>query len=310
MWIHELAGKGDLDPLGKVCHRYTSGLDDESIAYAAESARLLRTETAKRSAMFKQLKGTGVMPDGKVTRELAAKHKELRPLVAIFDEVQNLLTDGQRGKQAAEDLAYAIRVGRALGIIVVLSTQRPDAKIIPTAITGLIVSRFCLMVPGWAENDLVLGTGSFKAGYRSTNFRPKLDAGLGWLKGGEAGIPEIIRTYYLDLPATERIAVRARDMRDRAGMLTGYALGELDATEKRGVLADVVAVFGSDAKLQWAELADRLADRWPDRWGDVAKEALSAQCTALGVQPLKSVRMGESVSTGCSRAGVERAMGK
>ena len=32
-----------------------------------------------------------------------------------------------------------IRVGRAYGIIVVLSTQRPDAKIIPTAITGLIV---------------------------------------------------------------------------------------------------------------------------------------------------------------------------
>src|ERR1022692_3485509 len=34
IWIHELAGKGDLDPLAKVCHRYTSGLDDESIAYS------------------------------------------------------------------------------------------------------------------------------------------------------------------------------------------------------------------------------------------------------------------------------------
>ena len=59
IWIHELAGKGDLDPLGKVCHRYTSGLDDEAIAYAAESARLLRNETERRSAMFKKLKGSG-----------------------------------------------------------------------------------------------------------------------------------------------------------------------------------------------------------------------------------------------------------
>ena len=42
----------------------------------------------------------------------------------------------KRVEQAAEDLAYVIRVGRALGIIAVLSTQRPDAKIIPTSITG------------------------------------------------------------------------------------------------------------------------------------------------------------------------------
>src|SRR5581483_11277363 len=36
LWVHELAGKGDLDPLAKVCHRYCSGLDSEAIAYAAE----------------------------------------------------------------------------------------------------------------------------------------------------------------------------------------------------------------------------------------------------------------------------------
>ncbi|HUY47993.1 MAG TPA: hypothetical protein VMV92_20075 [Streptosporangiaceae bacterium] len=217
LWIHELAGKGDLEPLAKVCHRYTSGLDDEAIAYAADSARLLRGETERRSAMFKKLKGSGAMPDGKVTRELAARHKELRPLVAIFDEVQNLLTGKQHGEQAAEDLAYVIRVGRAMGIIAVLSTQRPDAKIVPTSVTGLIISRFCLMVPDQPANDVVLGTSSYRRGYDATVFRPKLDAGLGWLKGGEEGIPQICRTYYLNIPDTERIAARARDMRDRGG---------------------------------------------------------------------------------------------
>ena len=309
LWIHELAGKGDLDPLAKVCHRYVSGLDDESIAYAAESARMLRAETGRRSAMFKQLKGTGAMPDGKVTRELAAKHRELRPLVAIFDEVQNVLTDDQHGKQAAEDLAYAIRVGRALGIIVVLSTQRPDAKIIPTAITGLIVSRFCLMVPGQPENDLVLGTGSYKAGYRSTNFRPKIDAGLGWLKGGEAGLPGITRTYYLDIPAAERIAARARDIRDRAGVLTGYALGEFEQSEARDVLADVAAVIGTRPGMHWAELADALANRWPDRWADVTAETLSAQCRALGV-PSVDVKSAGTTLKGARRVALEKAMGR
>lgn len=307
IWIHELAGKGDLEPLAKVCHRYCSGLDDEAIAYAAESARLLRIETERRQAAFKRLKGSGLMPDGKVTRELAEKFPELRPLVAIFDEVQNLLTDKQHGEQAAEDLAYVIRVGRAYGIIAVLSTQRPSAKIIPTDITGLIVSRFCLMVPDQPANDLVLGTTSYKRGYDATVFRPKVDAGLGWLKGGEEGIPQICRTYYLNIPDTEKIAARARDMRDRAGVLTGYALGEVAIAEKRDVLADVAAVFGIDKGLQWEELAERLADRWPGRWADLTAEAISAQCRKLGV-PSVDIRAAGTVRKGCRKVGVDKAM--
>jgi DNA segregation ATPase FtsK/SpoIIIE, S-DNA-T family len=305
LWINELSGKGDLDPLAKICHRYTSGLDDESIAYAAESARLLKAETDKRSAMFKKLRGMGLMPDGKVTRELAARYRELRPKVAIFDEVQNLLMDKTHGAQAADDLAYVIRVGRAYGIIAVLATQRPDAKIIPTSITGLVIGRFCLMVPDWPANDLVLGTSAYKRGYDATVFRPKLDAGLGWLKGGEDGVPQICRTYYLDLPATERIAARARDMRDRAGVLTGYALGEFEQAEARDVLADVLAVFGDAPGLHWDELADRLAERWPDRWADITGDAMSAQLRSKGV-PSVGVKMAGVTLKGCRRIAVER----
>jgi len=179
----------------------------------------------------------------------------------------------------------------ALGIIVILSTQRPDKESVPPAVTGLIIARFCLMVPGQVENDMVLGTSSYKNGYKAISFRPKVDAGLGWLKGSEDGVPQITRTYYLDLPASERITSRARDMRDRAGVLTGYALGEADDAAPRDVLADVLAVLGDDAGLHWGELADRLANRWPDRWSDISAESLSAQLRALGV-PSVDVRMG------------------
>jgi len=305
LWIHELAGKGDLDPLGQVCHRYCSGMDAEAIAYAADSARLLRAETERRSKVFKQLRGSGALPDGKVTRELAAAYRELRPLMAAFDEVQNLLTDRQHGEQAAEDLAYVIRVGRAYGIIAVLSTQRPDAKIIPTSITGLIVSRCCMMTPDQPANDFVLGTSSYKRGYDSTVFRPKIDAGLAWVKGGEEGIPQIVRTYYLDLPATERIIGRARVMRERAGVLTGYALGETFAAEHRDVLADVLAVFGDARGIHWDTLADRLAERWPDRWADLTGEAISAQVRPLGV-PSVMVSTDGVKARGCRRVAVER----
>ena len=218
LWVHELAGKGDLEPLGQVCHRYCSGLDDESIAYAAESVRLLRAELGRRQARFKKLPKEA-KPDGKLTRELAADRR-LRPIVAIFDEYQNLHMHPEFGKQASEDLAYVIRLGRAYGIIVIISTQRPASECVPTSITGIVTARFCLKVPDQPANDMVLGTSSYRAGYDATAFRAKTDAGLGWLKG--EGDPQAVRTYYLDLPATARIAARARAMRETAGVLSGY----------------------------------------------------------------------------------------
>lgn len=306
LWVHELAGKGDLDPVAQVCDRYVSGLDDESIAYAAESARRLRGELERRAKVFGQLPKDVRGREGKLSRELAARGFRLK--VAIFDEVQNLFMHPEFGEQAADDLAYVIRLGRALGIIVILATQRPDKDSLPTAIRGIVTARFCLKVPDYDSNDMILGTGAYKAGYNAAIFRAKTDAGLGWLKGD--GDPQVIRTYYLDLPAAERIGARARLMRERAGVLSGFALGLEDDTrpEARDVLADVLAVFGDAPGLHWDVLAERLAERWPDRWAGLSHTALSAQCRALGVLSV-TVSVGGSKDKGCRKVAVEQAAG-
>ena len=72
MWVHELKGSGDLDPLERVSHRFVSGVDDESIAYAAESLRLLRAEVMRRTERLKAL-ARELCPDKRVTRQIAAK---------------------------------------------------------------------------------------------------------------------------------------------------------------------------------------------------------------------------------------------
>ena len=128
------------------------------------------------------------------------------------------------GAQIIDDLAYVERLGRALGIIIVLATQRPDNDALPPKIRDLATVRFCLKVPDQVSNDMILGTGAYQAGYRASEFRPKIDAGLGWFKG--EGDPQAVRTHYLDLNDTARIAARARAMREAAGVLSGYALGE------------------------------------------------------------------------------------
>jgi S-DNA-T family DNA segregation ATPase FtsK/SpoIIIE len=302
--IHELAGKGDLEPLAQVCHRYCSGLDDDSIAYAAESAALLRRELERRSKLFSNVP-KHLRPEGKVTRELAQQVKGLRPRVEVWDEAQNMFMHPEHGAQAADDLAYVMRLGRALGIIVILATQRPDKDSLPTAIRGIVTCRFCLKVPDYDSNDMILGTGAYKAGYNAAIFRAKTDAGLGWLKGD--GDPQVCRTYYLDLPAAERIAARARAMRERAGVLTGYAAGLEDGATPRDVLADLLSVFATDSGMQWATAAERLAERFPDRWADATAEGVSAQCRAVGVRSV-DVRADGQVLKGCRRVAAEKAM--
>ena len=303
LWVHEHAGKGDLEPLAQVCHRYVSGLDDDSIAYSADSLRMLRAELERRSGVLKQVPKEQ-RPDGKVTRTLAGQRGlRLRPIVAVFDEVQNLFMHPEHGSQAAADAGYVIRLGRAYGIVLVLATQRPDATSLPTAISGNVSSRFCLRVPGQVENDIVLGTSSYRNGYKATAFRAKTDAGLGWLKAD--GDPQIVRTYYLDLPATEKIAARARAMRSAAGVLSGYALGQDDTEQPRSFAADVLAVFGTDARLWSATIAARLADSLPGVYADITADAVASQLRALGVE-VKNVREhGQAPRKGCERAAIE-----
>jgi S-DNA-T family DNA segregation ATPase FtsK/SpoIIIE len=303
LWIHELAGKGDLEPLARVCHRYVSGLDDEAVAYVAESARMLRAELDRRSGVLKTLPRQD-RPDGKVTRELAAQRRlRLRPILATFDEVQNAIMHPDYGPQIIANLAYVERLGRAYGIILILATQRPDAESLPPKIRDLATVRFCLKVPDQQSNDMILGTGSYHAGYRASEFRPKIDAGLGWFKG--EGDPQAVRTYYLDLNDTARIAARARAMREAAGVLSGYALGETPDSESRSFAADVLTIFGEDSRLHCATIAARLRDLMAGVYADTTQEAVSSQLTAAGITVKKLRETGPAASPGV-RAGCER----
>ena len=155
---------------------------------------------------------------------------------------------------------------------------------------------------------MVLGTSAYKNGARATTFRPKVDAGLGYLKGDES-VPQVVRTYYLNTEATERVAKHARALREAAGTLSGAALGDDDRPERRDVLTDVAEAFGDAAALHWTELATRLAERFPERWAATTPDAVSAECRARGV-PSVVVTAGGDRGRGCRREAVETADGQ
>lgn len=296
-WIHELKGTGDLDPFEPLCPRFVSGIDDDSIGYAAESLRKLRAEVERRAPRIKNLPSE-ICPQKKVTREIAAKYRQLRPLVCFIDEAQNLFSHATYGKQAGEDAEFIIKVGPAMGIVLIIATQRPDKASLPTGVSANVSIRFCLKVMGQLENDMILGTSAYKNGIRATTFRPKIDAGLGYLISEDPAL--VCRTYNPGDGDVKHVVARARILRERAGTLPVQA----DADPERDVLADVLAALDPDPGLHWEILAQRLAERWPDRWADVTGDAISAQCRKLGV-PSVDVRYptGRSgtVRKGCRR---------
>ena len=89
---------------------------------------------------------------------------------------------------------------------------------------------------------MVLGQSAHKNGYRATMFDFD-DKGIFYF-AGEGCAPRICRGHEVDGPAAKEIAARARIMREHAGRLTGYALGQDHDEDARNFAADVLLIFG------------------------------------------------------------------
>ncbi|WP_326549922.1 FtsK/SpoIIIE domain-containing protein [Micromonospora sp. NBC_01813] len=285
IWCFDFKGTGGLDPLERVAARYASGQDDDTAEAGLLALRELRKECQRRAAVIKGLPKS-VCPDNKVTPELA-RRKELRLhwLVVGLDEVQDLFSHPEYGKEAGELAEKIIKLGRALGVILLVATQRPDAKSLPTGVSANAGTRFCLRVMGQIENDMILGTSAYKNGVRATMFTKK-DLGVGYLVGA-ADDAQIVRTFYLTGVQAEAIADRARAARERAGTLTGHAAGqaaESPAARRDTLLDDVLSVMPADEAKVWMEtLTDRLTALSADAYGDLTADQLRAALKPYGI---------------------------
>lgn len=269
----DLKGTGDLGPLQRVCRWYIVGDDDDDLDALLDALRGLRTEMRRRTKVIRNLPRE-VCPETKVTPELAVDRSlGLRPVVFGIDECQVAFLDKERGAEFEELCTDLIKRGPAVGIILLLATQRPDANSLPTGISGNAGMRLCLRVMGQQENDMVLGTSMYKNGIRATRFSVA-DKGMGWLVGAYDN-PIVVRTYYVDAPTAEQIVNRAVQL--RGGVVNPDV--QKERVQARDMLADVRAVWrDGETGVPWDVLAERLAELAPDTYagitGDMVREAL------------------------------------
>lgn len=185
-WIlaFDFKGTGDLGPLEPVCHRYRSGEEDEDLEYVLHAMRELKEELRRRAKVIRNLPKSRC-PESKVTPALASdKTLGLHPIVVGFDECQVPFEHEKYGAELTSICTDVAKRGPALGIIGIFATQRPDAKSLPPGISANAILRFCLKVVGHTVNDMVLGTGAYKAGIRATMFS-RSDRGICWMSGEE-----------------------------------------------------------------------------------------------------------------------------
>ncbi len=98
-------------------------------------------------------------------------------------------------------------------------------------------------------------------------------------------------------------------MRQAAGRVTGYALGEEHDQEKRSFAADVLMIFGSDDKLWTETIAERLSGAIPSAYADITPAAVASQLRALEVTVKKVREPGKEPRAGCERSSVAEVAG-
>jgi S-DNA-T family DNA segregation ATPase FtsK/SpoIIIE len=293
IYLWDLKGSPDWRPFRHVAHEYHAGEDVDPdtavdpVGRLLEVARELRVEVGRRNRVLRNLPATEV-PEGKLTERLCrARHMDLPLIVLAVDEVHRAFTHREHGAELADELADLVRVGPSAGVIVIDGTQKPGS-----IGSGQVAeawkmfrdnhaARFGLRVGSWQVSDLVLGAGAYSEGM-DTSVLPEAARGVGILRGtGDVAVAGgICRTYLVDGSGAEQICLRARQLREDAGTLTGMAVGEQpasgDDTPRRSLLADLVQVMGADEQAHSDVLCGRLAETWPQVYGGWQAEQLAA----------------------------------
>lgn len=310
--VWELFGKGDLSCAEQVAHRYGSGLDTATLDACVADLREIRADIEVRAAQLKKLtkERRELVPDAKTTREVANNRRlGLFPKVIFLDEVQNLYQHEQFGKEAEKLVLDIIRMGRAVGVILVQSTQRPDANSLPKAISANAGIRIGLRMMGWLESDMILGSGMNQKGITAAQFT-KNDRGVAWLVGAEDE-PTVAKSYYITTELAEKLCVRARALREAASLLTGYASGELDIDPNDSLVYSLLAdskrvLVGAGASWMWSEDLVAGLGKLREHYLDWTPEMVAKAFTPLGVETKQLYRTGPDGER-LNRRGVELA---
>nr|WP_246440167.1 cell division protein FtsK [Saccharothrix tamanrassetensis] len=273
LYVADFKSGKDWYAAAQVAHRFMSGDDTEHVLRLVDWLVELVGEVQGRYRRMQDLDDE-VCPESKITPAMSRDPHLDMPVTAIFiDEVQVPLEDrtpldvqGKKltaGEYIGELLTWLARKGPAAGIVLVLATQRPDSKTIPSNLRAVMGSRFALRVMDWRDSNIVLGEQMNTRGYDSSRLLAS-HKGVGILRpdgettAGADVLAITVRTYYMPNEDWRTICQQGRALREAEGTLSGHAAGH----DTRPVIdhAAVARAIGTVAeRADDAELPEPLA---------------------------------------------------
>jgi S-DNA-T family DNA segregation ATPase FtsK/SpoIIIE len=278
------AGNGDFDAYRPRLSVYERGANRETIVKGIEGLRWLYNEVGRREDRLAALSAK------KVTREIARKYPDLRPIAALFSECHELFGDKEFGEEAAELGVQTIRRARKTGIWLGFDTQSSRKDAIPPKIVELVSVNACFAVKSWRSNDGFLGDGSFQAGIRATELRPGTDRGRSLITGVSNELYEILNWFFVQVDddsgwdAATDVIERAMKLLVKGTRAMGDATAEAEPERvERDILADLLEVLHEDEVTSAAQAVTLLRGLDPIYYGGLKKkDDLVARLGAMG----------------------------
>ncbi|MBB5157601.1 FtsK/SpoIIIE domain-containing protein [Saccharopolyspora phatthalungensis] len=261
LYVFDGKGGKDWQAAEAVAHRYVCGDEQEHTEAVRDYLVELVAEVQARFARMSTLDDE-ICPESKITPAISRDRDLGMPITAvIIDEVQVYLENPTRqeiegkkitlGAYIADLLTYLARKGPAVGIVVILATQRPDSNTIPSRLRAVLGSRFALRVMDWRDSNIVLGEQMNTRGFDASTLLPS-HKGVGILRpdgdtdAGADTVAVAVRTFYMDNAEWRSICERGRTLREAARTLTGHAAG--DDSPRAIDQAAVVKALGSGTR--------------------------------------------------------------
>lgn len=284
-------GKGGKDhaPFERVCHAFGAGAADKVARALLTTATDLVQDMDERYEKMSTLDDDRC-PEGKLTPALARDRKMNMPITLLaIDEFQVYLQNEAYGAKILKALTVLAQRGTGAGIILALATQRPSSKVMNTDFRDLFGTRIALRMITDEASEMILGSGSSRAGLNSAKFRAT-DKGVCILLGADDGAlvdrgGQTVNAHLMDLPAATAVATTARALREGAGTLTGVAAGERPEDLSEQVLSHVAAAFEGEEKAHSDVLCARMAATYPGLYETWDQNDLAA---ALGRYDIKA----------------------
>ncbi|MFJ9903916.1 cell division protein FtsK [Streptomyces sp. NPDC101152] len=266
--VHVLAYNSDYDPMRPRLRSLVKGDDDEHVVAAMDTLRALAGEVSRRGQELERI-GT----DTKVTREMAERDPSMRPRIVVFDEVHELFSHKEYGKEAKELALKVTKKARKTAIMLLWITPDADAASLPRGISKTVSHRVAFAINDHQGNDAILGTGMHKNGYSATTLVAGEDVGTA-MAAGFGKTPGLIRSYYVRKEAgideVTPVVERAMALREGTSPMDTPTFAPVDH------LADIAAVLGHEPKMLTLDVLHGLKDRNPIEYGSWSPRDLKA----------------------------------